>query len=152
MTMSMAALTALLMMMPQAPGPKGPAGSAAPGGALRSIDKGLDSQIDDARQVTIRSAADWEKLWRQHAGERARPPVDFGREIVIAVFLGSRPTAGFSIEIVGTREGGPDLIVQYRETRPPAGGIVAQVLTSPYHVVAMSRSDAVKDVKFEKIT
>jgi hypothetical protein len=148
MMMSTAALTALLMMAPQAPGPTGQAG---PNGSLRSIDKGLDSQIDEARQVAVRSAAEWEKLWRQHAGERARPPVDFVKETVLAVFLGSRPTAGFSIEIVGTRQDGPTLIVQYRETRPAAGGIVAQVLTSPYHIVAMSKSAAVTDVKFERL-
>ena len=148
MMMSMAALTALLMMAPQAPGPTGQAGS---NGSLRSIDKGLDSQIDEARQVAVRSAAEWEKLWRQHAGERARPPVDFVKETVLAVFLGSRPTAGFSIEIAGTRQDGPTLIVQYRETRPAAGGIVAQVLTSPYHIVAMSKSAAVTDVKFERL-
>jgi PrcB C-terminal len=123
----------------------------APAGPVRSIDKGFDSQIDDARQATVRSTAEWEKLWRQHAGERAHPAVDFGKEMVAAVFLGSRPTAGFSIEIVGTREEGAALIVQYRETRPPAGGIVAQVLTSPYHIVAVPKPAAVKDVKFEKI-
>ena len=148
MMMSTAALTALLMMAPQAPGPTGQTG---PKGSLRSIDKGLDSQIDEARQVAVRSAAEWEKLWRQHAGERARPPVDFAKETVLAVFLGSRPTAGFSIEIAGTRQDGPTLIVQYRETRPAAGGIVAQVLTSPYHIVAMSKSAAVTDVKFERL-
>jgi hypothetical protein len=150
MMMSMAAVTALLMMAPQAPGSQGPAGSANSKGSLRSIDKGLDSQVDEARQVNVRSAADWEKLWRQHAGERARPAVDFAKEIVLAVFLGSRPTAGFVIEIVGTRQEGPALIVQYRETRPAAGGIVAQVLTSPYHIVAMAKPTAT-DVKFEKI-
>jgi hypothetical protein len=123
----------------------------APAGPVRSIDKGFDSQIDDARQATARSAAEWERLWRQHAGERTRPAIDFGKEIVAAVFLGSRPTAGFSIEIVGSREEGAALIVQYRETRPPAGGIVAQVLTSPYHIVAVSKPAAVKDIKFEKI-
>ena len=144
MMTSMTALAALLMMTLQA-APKGPPGSS------RSIDKGLDSQMDDARQATVRSAAEWETLWRLHAGERARPPVDFGKEMVVAVFLGSRPTAGFSTEIVGTREDGPVLIVQYRETRPPAGGIVAQVLTSPYHIVAVPKPGAVKDVKFEKI-
>ena len=148
MMMSTAALTALLMMAPQAPGPTGQTG---PKGSLRSIDKGLDSQIDEARQVAVRSAAEWEKLWRQHAGERARPPVDFVKETVLAVCLGSRPTAGFSIEIVSTRQDGPTLIVQYRETRPAAGGIVAQVLTSPYHIVAMSKSAAVTDVKFERL-
>ena len=88
---------------------------------IRSIDKGLDSQVDTPRQATVRTAAEWDALWRLHGGERTRPAVDFGKEMVVAVFLGSRPTAGFSVEIVGTRDDGPALVVQYRETRPPAG-------------------------------
>ena len=107
--------------------------------------------MDDARQTTVRSAAEWEKLWRQHAGEKTKPAVDFSKEMVLALFMGTRPTAGFTIEIVGVREDGAALMVQYRETRPPAGGITAQVLTSPYHIVAVPKPAAVKDVKFEKI-
>ena len=134
------AITALSMMTLQATVP------------IRSIDKGLESQMDTARQATVRSAADWAKLWNLHAGERARPAVDFSKEMVVAVFLGSRPTAGFSMEIVSAREEGAVLIVQYRETRPSqAGGVVAQILTSPYHIVAVPANAAVKDVKFEKV-
>ena len=39
------------------------------------------------------------------------------REMVVAVFLGSRPTAGYSVEIVGATDDGGVLVVQYRETR-----------------------------------
>ena len=118
--------------------------------SMRSIEKGGESQIDGARQVTVRTSADWEKLWAQHAGERARPAVDFGRETVVAVFLGSRPTAGFSIEIVGVEEGAGVLTVRYRETRPAPGAIAAQVLTSPFHIVAVP-SAAAQNVRFERI-
>ena len=45
-------------------------------------------------QVTVRSAAEWTTLW-QAARRRARRcrAVDFAREMVVGVFLGSRPTA-----------------------------------------------------------
>jgi len=135
----MLALIAAFLMTLQAPA------------AIRSIDKGLDSQMDAARQATARTAAEWEALWRLHGGERTRPPVDFGKEIVVAVFMGSRPSAGFSVEIVGTRVDGPALVVQYRETRPAADAFVAQVLTMPYHIAAVPRRAGVTDVRFEKI-
>jgi hypothetical protein len=118
---------------------------------VRSIEKGLDSQLDTARQATARTAAEWEALWRLHGGERTRPAVDFGKEMVVAVFMGSRPTAGFSVEIVGTRVEGSALVVQYRETRPAADAFVAQVLTMPYHIAAVPRRAGVTDVKFDKI-
>ncbi len=133
------ALAAIFLMTLQAPTP------------IRTLDKGLDSNIDAARQAAVRTPAEWDALWRAHGGERTRPAVDFSKELVVAVFLGSRPTAGFSVDIVGTRDEGAGLIVQYRETRPPPGAIVAQVLTMPYHIVAVPKRAGVSDVKFEKI-
>ncbi len=91
----MLSLFATFLMTLQAPAP------------VRTIDRGLDSQVDTARQATVRTAAEWDALWRLHGGERARPAVDFGKEMVVAVFMGSRPTAGFSVEIVGTGSTGP---------------------------------------------
>jgi hypothetical protein len=135
----MLSLFATFLMTLQAPAP------------VRSIDKGLDSQLDVARQATVRTAAEWEALWRLHGGERTRPAVDFGKEMVVAVFMGSRPTAGFSVEIVGTRVDGAALVVQYRETRPPADALVAQVLTMPYHIAAVPKRADVTDVRFERI-
>ena len=117
--------------------------------SIHSIDKGAMSRIDGARQAVVRSAAEWSTLWSQHAGERARPEVDFSKEMVVAVFLGTRPTAGFSVEIVGAREEGATLIVSYREARPQPGSVTAQVLTSPYHLVAVPKHG---DVKWERVS
>ena len=116
---------------------------------MKTIEKGMDSQIDKAQQVVARSADEWTKLWTLHAGERPRPSVDFAREMVAGVFLGSRPTGGFSIEVVGAREEGGALVVQYRETRPPPRSVAAQILTSPYHIVTFPARPGT--VKFEKI-
>ena len=85
---------------------------------MRAIDKGLTSDMDGARQASARTVEEWSRLWTQHAGERARPAVDFNKEIVVAVFTGTRPSAGFTVEIVGVREDGAALVVSYRETRP----------------------------------
>ena len=79
-----------------------------------------------------------------------RPSVDFTREVVVAVFMGTRPTAGFTIEITRVRVEGPALVVTYKETRPAPDGVTAQVLTSPFHIVAVPRGTTT-DVKFERI-
>jgi hypothetical protein len=117
---------------------------------MRQIEKGVMSNMDDARQASARSVDEWTRLWNQHAGERTRPNVDFSREVVVAVFMGTRPTAGFSIEIVRVREEGPALVVTYKETRPAPDALTAQVLTSPFHIVAVPRGSTT-DVKFERI-
>jgi hypothetical protein len=116
---------------------------------MTTIEKGADSAVDDARQVTARTQAEWAKVWRAHAFERAAPKVDFTRDMVVGVFMGSRPTAGFDVAIVGTREDKGVLMVQYRETKPGRDKMTAQILTSPYHLVTIPRFNG--DVKFEAI-
>jgi hypothetical protein len=116
---------------------------------LRTIDKGDHSLFAAGRQAIVRTPAEWSALWREHAGERPQPAVDLSREMIVAVFLGSRPTAGFRIEIVGVDEKGGDVVVRYRETRPSPGGLTAQVLTSPYHLVAVARRPG--QVRFERV-
>ena len=117
---------------------------------MRSIDKGIMSNVDAGRQASARSTEEWTALWRLHAGERTRPNVDFNRDVVVAVFMGTRPTAGFSVEIVGVRQEGQALIVSYKETRPAPDTLTAQVLTSPYHIVAVPRGSTT-DVRFERV-
>jgi hypothetical protein len=117
--------------------------------SLRVLDKGDQSNMDDARQAVARTASEWNALWRLHAPDRPQPKVDLSREMVVGVFMGTRPTAGFAIEIVGTREEGGALVVQYREARPARGLITAQVITSAYHIVALpSRAG---EIRFERL-
>jgi hypothetical protein len=117
----------------------------------RTIAKGDQSNIDDAKQVLVRTDAEWTKLWQQHAPSHPRPAVDFTKEMVVGLFMGSRPNAGFSTAIVSATAA-PDgtLIVRYTETVPAAGSVSAQVLTFPYHLAAIPKS-AVSDVKFDKV-
>jgi hypothetical protein len=116
---------------------------------LRVLEKGDQSNVDEGRQVALRTAAEWKTLWRQHSPDRDQPRVDFGRDMVVGVFLGSRTTAGFSVEIVSALVEQGALVVRFRETRPQSDRIVAQVITSPYHLVAVPRHSG--EVKFEKL-
>jgi len=115
----------------------------------RTIDKGEQSNIDEARQVVVRTDAEWTKLWQQHSPDRQRPTVDFAKDMIVGVFMGSRPSAGYNISIVSTFAKDGNVIVQYRESTPRPGTMTAQVLTFPYHLVAIPK--ATGDLKFEKI-
>jgi hypothetical protein len=95
------------------------------------------SAITGPREVVVRSSADWNALWKEHGSTQPVPAVDFSKELVAAVFLGSRPTGGFSVEVVGARVEGDALIVEYVEQRPGRGSIVSQMLTSPFHIVKL---------------
>jgi hypothetical protein len=116
----------------------------------RTIAKGDQSNIESPAQVLARTEAEWTALWRRHAGDAAAPPVDFTREMVVGVFMGSRPNAGFSITIVTSMEVKGVLVVRYRETIPSRDAVTAQILTFPYHLVAIPKA-TVTDVTFEKV-
>jgi len=116
---------------------------------LRLLDKGDQSNVDEARQVVVRTAAEWKTLWRRHSPDRDQPRVDFEREMAVGVFFGSQSTAGFGVEIVSALVEEGVLVVRARETRPQVDRIVAQVITSPYHLVAVPRHSG--DVRFESV-
>jgi len=140
------ALVAALLQPPPGP-PSIPIITTVP--AMKTIDKGDQSNMDDAKQVAAKTEAAWKQLWQQHSPDRPRPAVDFTKEMVVGVFLGSRPTAGYSLEIVSAIEMNGTLVVRYKEAAPPRGTMTAQVLTSPYHLVTVPFFPG--DVKFEKV-
>ncbi len=122
---------------------------STPARPLATIEKGAESAVESPRQATARTPDEWAALWHAHSWDRPLPPVDFAHNMVVGVFLGTRPTAGYSVEIVGTRQENGALVVEYRETRPDKQTMTAQIITSPYHLVAMPQFAG--DVKFQKL-
>ena len=116
---------------------------------LRTVGKGPMSAIDQARQVTVRSAAEWGALWKENGANSPLPAVDFSREMVVGVFVGTRPTAGYGVEIVRAIGNSSTLVVEYVETAPSRDTITAQILTAPYHLAAIPKRDGT--VTFKKV-
>jgi hypothetical protein len=115
---------------------------------ITNLARGSNSGIDETMEVVVRSEADWQTLWKSHAGAEPAPAVDFSRELVAAIFLGPRRSGGFSAEITGYRREGPALVIDYIERMPAPGGITTQALTSPFHIVKLPRFDG--PVRFQK--
>jgi uncharacterized membrane protein len=66
--------------------------------------------------------------------------VDFDTRMVAAVFAGERPTPGFAVAITGSRREGRTLVLLVEETTPRSD-LAAQLMTSPFHVIALPRYD-----------
>jgi len=119
--------------------------SSLAGERFTTVDQGFYSGISEPRNVVIRSSEEWKRLWEEHTSIFSPPPplpeVDFSRDMVIGVFLGTRPTGGFSVEILSVRHEGDQLVVEYAESSPGAGCIVLPVLTQPFHLIKVARSD-----------
>jgi hypothetical protein len=116
--------------------PAGPAAQERAMPAFQTVDQGLMSGFEEPRQAVVRTDEDWKALWRTHAPNRPAPPVDFSKQAIVAVFLGSRTTAGYSVSIERIEPHEEGVRVVYQERRPASGDMTAQVLTSPFHIVA----------------
>lgn len=113
--------------------------SGAPLVTFATIARGQHSGIEEAREAVVRSASEWKAVWKEHAPGQPAPAVDLNRSTVAGVFLGSRPTGGYAVEITAVERDGDDVIVVYRETKPDPNAMVTQVLSSPYHLVRFER-------------
>lgn len=120
-------------------------GGAAVVVTFETVDRGVHSGIRDERRVVIRDGAAWASLWAEHVAGRTPPPqlpaVDFSREMVLGYFWGEKPTSGYGVEITEVVQTAQGLLVRVEVSFPRPGAPVLQVLTQPYHLVRLPRSD-----------
>lgn len=101
-----------------------------------TVAQGTQSNVTQPRQVVVRTAEAWRSLWVTHSTQ-PMPRVDFSRSVVVGVFLGSRPTAGFRVEITGVTTQDTEAVVRFVEHRPAPDAILAQIITAPFHLVTL---------------
>ncbi|HEX7004454.1 MAG TPA: protease complex subunit PrcB family protein [Trueperaceae bacterium] len=91
----------------------------------------------------VRDQATLLSLWnRAHGSQLQVPPVpdaDFSRETVVALFLGTKPTGGYAIEVERVSLVDGDLFIDVAIREPGAGAITTQAITSPWVMVRILR-------------
>lgn len=119
---------------------------AATRAATRSVLRewrGSQSGVAEPGQRVARTQAEWGQLWtRMSAGQvppPAAPKVDWKSEMVVALFMGERPTGGFGVAIKSVTYGDKEIVVAYEETAPSPDAITIQALTAPYAVAVVRR-------------
>jgi hypothetical protein len=110
--------------------------------SFHTVLKGHRSGVLESVQIVARNQRDWSALWKRHAAIESNPPplptMDFGKEIVAAVFLGEKPTGGHDIEITSVERSANNLVVSFVERGPQPGGVVTQAFTQPFHIVKVA--------------
>jgi len=109
---------------------------------LTTIARGDASRVSEPRRVIARTEEEWRALWATHAGPGAdAPAVDMSAVVVAAAFTGEKPTAGYSIEITADNDAADHAVrLAVEELGAPTGGVLAQVVTSPFHIVSVPKS------------
>ena len=126
--------------------------SITPAGAAErvpfvTIDQGFRSGIRERKFLVIKNETEWKTVWQNHVQPnvpaKELPRLDFDKEMVVAVFLGEKPTGGYKVAITAMEEdqGKGQLRVVTRESKPPTGSMTIQAMTQPYHIVRVKKSD-----------
>lgn len=100
----------------------------------------LGFTIDYALDRAIHDADRWAVFWNEiHPGDPV-PPIDFGKEMVVATALGGG-TATSSIEVTGVTKSTAGLIKVYiKETRPGRNCIIPMIYAPPPHVLVVTEA------------
>jgi len=102
-----------------------------------------DSQLSLAKELVIRDKTEWKYLWLAHTGDpRKRPPaIDFRSEMVIAFYLGQRPTSGYAIEVQRIRVINDQLLVELVVKRPDPRMQQSMAMTQAHTIIKLPRYD-----------
>ena len=103
------------------------------------------SGVKVAKNVVVRDAAAWAKLWAEHSANRTPAPelpkVDFARQMLVAVFTGEQ-TGCHHLEIMRVGVSGGGLVVEYADKDVSAIALCIAGIPAGMQVAAVARSDA----------
>lgn len=113
--------------------------------AYTIIDQGVHSGLTLSKQLVIGNPADWQELWGVHQSNRRPtrplPPIDFSKDMIIAVFLGEQPTGGHRVMIRGLEKTPGSLQVSISIDAPDKDALVTMALTQPYVIIRTLRTN-----------
>ncbi len=121
------------------------AGSEREKVAFEIVQDGTYSAIQEKRELTINTNDDYQKLMAEvykNLDQMPRiPVVDFTKNTLIAVFIGTRNTGGYLVTIDSITESSKNMNVEVMETTPGKDCMTSDVLTAPYTIVKVPKTD-----------
>lgn len=105
---------------------------------------GARSHVAKPTNVVARSEKEFATVWAVHARQADGtvtpiPKVDFNKYDVLAVFLGSVPTGGHTVEIGDIKREGKKAVVKVTHLKPGLGMMVIQSFTTPFAMKAVPK-------------
>jgi len=101
--------------------------------------QGMSGTRTEAETLVIKDQRAWTNLWAELKRDPPQPTLD-DKHIAVAIFSGTKPTAGYTVSVRGAHEESGRYVVEYVETGPAPGKMVAQVLTHPWVVAILPAS------------
>ena len=125
-------------------------------GSWNVLSQGGQSSAQHLQFHLATNSAKLRGLWTQGYASQLRQPdvpnVDFTRESVIGVFLGSRPTGGYILEVASVETMSDGLRVNVNITTPARGSFTTQAFTSPWALVRVETTNLQKAYIYDDAT
>lgn len=105
---------------------------------------GSRSGVKQSRNLVIRDEKAFAAVWAEHAKQYdgtvpPAPKIDFKKFDVVAIFLGSVPTGGHSVEIGEVKREAKKALVKATHLKPGPGMMVIQAFTTPFAMKAVDK-------------
>lgn len=105
-----------------------------------TIEQSNQSAIEDERFIVVADIDSWNKLWAEHSKNiqptPTAPIVNFNENMLLGVFLGTRPNTCYSVAIESVeRVNNERVLVKYRENK--GGPVCGQAETEPLHLISI---------------
>jgi hypothetical protein len=107
---------------------------------LQSEWHGLHGGAEATFTMVVRDVDEWQGIWTRASKE---PPVSFDPEkyLAVGIFLGPRPSDGYSIEIISSHKQDNAHVIEYLEKTPAADKARAENTSTPYVIKLIPRTD-----------
>jgi hypothetical protein len=104
------------------------------------------SGLDRPARLVVRDAVTWRAVWNQiYLRQSPLPPlpaVDFSRDMIVVVALGSRSTGGYSILVGGASEAANNgVAVTVDSSSPGSNCVVTEAFTQPVDIARVPLRD-----------
>ncbi|GIW21645.1 MAG: hypothetical protein KatS3mg068_0652 [Candidatus Sericytochromatia bacterium] len=120
---------------------------------FRKILTGIRSNINDYQTHVVNSKEEFEKLLNLHDNNKFNnifiPKIDFSIKTVLGIFLGDRPTTGYSIEIEKIVEDNDKVKIYLKETEPQKGDNIKIEISQPFLIIETTKIN--KKIEFLNI-
>jgi hypothetical protein len=114
----------------------------------RSVASGTSGGVQKFTAKLISNQADWANFCRLDGFTESMPQIDFFKERLVVVALGTRNTGGYSVTVTDVRpqtNGSFDIIAV--ESTPAPNMMTTQAITTPFTVIAVDRQVSTINVK-----
>ncbi|MFH1825210.1 MAG: protease complex subunit PrcB family protein [Candidatus Firestonebacteria bacterium] len=103
--------------------------------------KGTMCNFKERKNLIIKTNVEWEEVWKKTFSDKEIPKIDFDKKMAILVFAGEKMTGGYEISIKEINYEKDKIIVKISEIIPPRNAFCIMVITSPFYIKIIDKSD-----------